>query len=155
MRRKQDGYTIIELLGVMVIIAVLAGIVIGVFGSAAKKGDISKAKADIEHIRIALDEFRAEFGYYPLSGGYEGPFNSLVSNELSAAQQAVVFTAVDELSYIDPWGNEYMYQRGSQPENRFRYQIWSLGPDGEQQGNPFDISESKNQDNISPSIQGY
>ena len=155
MRQKPDGYTIIELLGVMVIIAILAGIIIGVFGSAAKKGDISKAKADIEHIRIALDEFRAEFGYYPEQNPAAG-FSNVVNN-LSVLQQDVLEDAVEDLVYTDPWGNDYMYQRGNQPEDRFRYQIWSYGPDQVTGGTPpFDIENNEeDRDNISPSIQGY
>ncbi|MCF7849524.1 MAG: type II secretion system GspH family protein [Kiritimatiellales bacterium] len=155
MRLKAGGYTIIELLGVMVIVAILAGIVIGVFGSAAKKGDTSKAKSDIEHIRIALDEFRAEFGYYPEQDSAAG-FSNLV-NTLSVLQREVMEDAVEGLKYIDPWGNDYMYQRGSQIEDRFKYQIWSYGPDRITGGTPpFDIANNEaDRDNISPSIQGY
>jgi len=155
-KREPRGYTLIELLGVMVIMAILAGIVMGVFGTAAKKGDISKAKSDIERIRIALDEFRAEFGYYPpSSGGYNGPFKDMVRN-LSSLQQSVLTNAVEGLVWKDPWGGDYFYRRGERPEDRFKYSIWSKGPDGEHlENNPFDLNDRKNLDNISPSIEGY
>ena len=60
------GFTLIEILVVISIIAILAGVGLATFSGAQKKSRDAKRKADLETIRSALEMYRADNGEYPL-----------------------------------------------------------------------------------------
>ena len=64
-RSQVSGFTLIELMTVVAIIAVLAGLILGIAGYAVRKADISRAMADMEKIKNALEEYRLAYGSYP------------------------------------------------------------------------------------------
>lgn len=136
MRNKFAGFTLVELLTVIAIIGILAGLVLGVAGYVNRKADIARAQADIEKIKNALEEYRAAYGTYPTC------FNSndtvvLASNLWYVPQQEgrppflVMKGWSDESKYdyrlIDPWGNDYHYVHDPD-ESRWTYKLWSDGP---------------------------
>ncbi|MDH3982272.1 MAG: prepilin-type N-terminal cleavage/methylation domain-containing protein, partial [Kiritimatiellaceae bacterium] len=59
------GFTILELLAVMAIISVLIGLGFQGYTFSRRQAKESQARADLEKLRTALDEFRVEFGRYP------------------------------------------------------------------------------------------
>ncbi len=129
MTGRKNGFTILELLGVMAIIAILTGLGVKGYSLARRQAKESRAKADIEKIRLALDEFRVEFGRYPeQSEAAPPPRLDFLTN------------AVEGLELIDPWGESYRYVC----TNRFLYRIWSEGQDADSDA-----------DNIEPSKAGY
>ena len=65
--RAKGGFTIIELLIVMAIIIVLAGLIIGTSGYVQKKGARSRAEAEIAAMSAALENYKADNGIYPRS----------------------------------------------------------------------------------------
>ncbi len=73
MKNKNKGFTLIELMVVMTIIAVLAGFALVSFQGSRKAARDGKRKADLEQIRGALEMRRADCGSYPsgtlVSGG--------------------------------------------------------------------------------------
>jgi prepilin-type N-terminal cleavage/methylation domain-containing protein len=62
------GFTLLELLAVIAIIAVLTGIVIGVGRRASESGKIARAKAELAVLSAALEAFRTQYGDYPQTG---------------------------------------------------------------------------------------
>jgi len=62
------GFTLIELLTVIAIIGILAGILIPVVGSARTSANKAKAKAQFTQYATALQQYRAEYGFYPNVG---------------------------------------------------------------------------------------
>ncbi len=113
--RRAGGFTLIELLAVIAIIGALAGIVLGVAGYATRKADRSKAVADMERLRVALEEYRMANGsYLAYSGGLTG-----------TTRQAALSQYVGDLNFDDPWGQPYIYRNVS----RFSYELMSYGPD--------------------------
>ena len=64
-RSPVSGFTLVELMTVIAIIAVLAGLILGIAGYAVRKADISRAMADMEKIKNALEEYRLAYGPYP------------------------------------------------------------------------------------------
>lgn len=65
LKQKQSGFTIVELLIVIVIIGILAGLVITTFAGIQQKARDSERKTDINAIQKQLEAFYADKGYYP------------------------------------------------------------------------------------------
>ena len=62
---KRSGFTIIEMLVVVIIIAILAGLVFKMIGAGGASADKAKARRQLEAIANACEEYRAEYGRYP------------------------------------------------------------------------------------------
>ena len=83
---KNIGFTLVELLIVITIIATLSGIGYAVFGNATRSARDAKRKADLEQIRTALEMFKADKGCYPpndnsdINGINKTKFNSSYIN---------------------------------------------------------------------------
>jgi general secretion pathway protein G len=88
---RRAGFTLIELLTVMLIMAILAGLLIGVGEFARQKGLETRAKADLESFRDALEEHRLAIGSYPLT--------------LDKATNGLPAT----VDLLDPWKRNYVY----------------------------------------------
>lgn len=99
--RGEGGFSLIELMVVIAIIAMLAAIVgynvIGALG----KGEITNAKAQISNFKTALISYRLEFKKFPST---EEGLNALVDNE-----KGKNFLDQKEVP-LDPWGNPYIYK---------------------------------------------
>src|SRR5437868_9415001 len=65
--RQRGAFTIIELLIVMAIIIILAGLILATAGYVQKKGQRSRAEAEIAAISAALENYKADNGVYPSS----------------------------------------------------------------------------------------
>ena len=61
------AFTLIELLAVCVVIAMLAGIMLGLVRAVQRKMDRSQTKADIAGLSMAIESFRSDYGVYPTS----------------------------------------------------------------------------------------
>jgi type II secretion system protein G len=112
--RGRSAFTLVELLSVIAIIGILAGLIIGIAGYASRKADRGRAIAEMERLRNALEEYRLERGTYP-------QFTGAVTN---AAFQSLT-NYVTDLSFTDPWGNGYLYTNVS----KFSFTLYSDGPD--------------------------
>lgn len=110
MRPCKAGFTMVELMTVMVIIAILAGLVLGVSTFAQQKGRETRAKADLENYRDALEEYRLAYGSYPLL--------------LSKATNGLPVT----VDAIDPWQRSYVYLYDTNRPGT--YVLYSKGKDG-------------------------
>lgn len=64
-RRNSKGFTLVELLVVIVVLAVLAAIVLPKFMDSSKRSKESALKSDLKLLRNAIDLFRADTGLYP------------------------------------------------------------------------------------------
>jgi prepilin-type N-terminal cleavage/methylation domain-containing protein len=62
---KQKGFTLIELMAVIAVVAILTGMTIGTLRYVQEKADRSRAEADLELVRNALEEYRSQYGDYP------------------------------------------------------------------------------------------
>ncbi len=128
-RTNRRGFTLVELLVVMIIIGLLAALVGPRIFPKLGKGKQSAAKAQIELFGQALDQFRLDVGRYPST--QEG-LNALVTNP-----------GVDNWDgpYLkkglpnDPWGKPYNYQS---PGTHGDYDILSYGRDGSPGGDGED-----------------
>ena len=121
-RDRRAGFTLVELLVVMVILGLLASLVLpNVFGQ-AEKARVKTARVQITTLGTALDAFALDVGRYP-SGG-EG-LDALVSAPAGVDRWDGPY--IKKKVPKDPWGREFEY---SEPQSAGDYEIKSLGADG-------------------------
>jgi len=123
-RRAQAGFTLIEIMLVVVIIGILMTIVAVKYGGQQERARVNAAKADIKNYGTALDLFELDNGFYPST---EQGLQALVTKPGSAPEPInwkgpYLSTPVRD----DPWGNAYVYKYpGSAGAS---YDLCSFGP---------------------------
>ena len=120
-RPKNEGFTLLELLVVMVIIGLLAGIVAPQYFSQLGKSNAKVAKAQIESFGQALDQYRLDVGQYPSA---EQGLAALRAAPANLPKWAGPYLKRD--IPVDPWGNAYVYKA---PGQHGDYDLISLGSD--------------------------
>ena len=124
---RKAGFTLLELLVVIVIIGLLAAYVGPKYFSQLGKSEVTMARAQIESFGKALDSYRLDVGRYPSTD--EG-LNALMTAPPSAAAKwngPYLKTAAP----LDPWGHAYQYRA---PGAKGEYEVVSLGKDGQPGG---------------------
>jgi len=116
------GFTLLELLVVMVIIGLLAGYVGPKYFSQIGKSEIKLARAQINALDTSLEQFRLDNGHFPTM---EEGLSALVIRPASEARWDGPYLkkAVPQ----DPWGNPYVYKV---PGEHGEYDLISYGKDG-------------------------
>ncbi len=117
------GFTLLELLVVMVIIGLLAGFVAPRYFAQVGKSQIKVARAQIDALDKALDQFRLDVGRYPTS---EEGLQVLVTRPSSEPAWAGPY--LKKGVPADPWGRPYVYQQPGTHNGDFELQ--SYGKDG-------------------------
>lgn len=121
--RSKAGFTLIELMIVVVILAVLAAAVIPRLAGRTQQARVNTAKMDISgNISVALDLYELDNGRYPNT---EDGLNALLTKPGSATNWNGPYL---KKKAIDPWGNQYKYASPGSHNND--YDLYSLGPDG-------------------------
>jgi len=142
--REQSAFTLIELLAVITIIGILAGLTLGATGAVRRHGATSTAKAEVAALQAACDRYYADNNAYPIGSdnpstftapiGATALFSNLVgSSMLTTAptskryfepKPAMVYTNGSSPNYfVDPWHYAYGYNSdGTNPPL-----IWSTG----------------------------
>ncbi len=141
MEKRKGGFTIIELIVVMTIILILAGLITGAAQKAKERAMVTKARAMIAALETALGMLQADEGIYPPSGidklyssltstanlttyglstvNWSGPYMNFQTNEVSGS------------NILDSWGSAYHYANPSDSSRSgfTNYvDIWSNGP---------------------------
>jgi general secretion pathway protein G len=129
-KRTSVGFTLLELLVVIVIIGLLAGYVAPRYFAQVGKSEIQVAKAQIESLEKALDQFRLDTRRYPTA---EEGLEVLVSRP--ADVQGWSGPYLKKAVPSDPWGRPYVYRV---PGEKYEFQVVSLGRDGKPGGNGDD-----------------
>jgi general secretion pathway protein G len=119
-RRGQAGFTLIEILLVVVIIGILAGIALPKLSGHTRRAEITKTKAEIEAIGTALSQFELDMGEFPKS------IQELVTSPGSDRWNGPYLV---KGMPMDPWKHPYVYACPGQ-HNPKTYDLASLGPDG-------------------------
>jgi general secretion pathway protein G len=117
------GFSLIELLVVIIILGLLAGLVGPRLFSRVGQSKLAAARAQIELFSAALDQYRLDVGSYPPSAA---GLEALVHNSNVANWGGPYLKK--NLVPLDPWGKPYQYK--CCPGDHGDFDIWSLGADG-------------------------
>jgi general secretion pathway protein G len=117
------GFTLLELLVVMVIIGLLAGFVAPRYFAQVGRSQVKVAKAQIDALDKALDQFRLDVGRYPSS---EEGLQALVAQPSGEEKWAGPY--LKKGVPMDPWGRPYVYQTPGTHGGDF--DLLSYGKDG-------------------------
>lgn len=128
-RPGRRGFTMVELLLVLVILATLAAIVVPKFAGRSEQAKVTAAQTQISNLSTALDAFEVDNGYYPT--GADG-LNALLEEPKDAKNWRGPY--MKQAVTNDPWGNPYVYEMPGKHNDK-GYDLMSLGPDGRSGGN--------------------
>lgn len=127
----RKGFTLIELMVVVMILSALAAMIVPRFAGRTEESKRAAARADIEgNIASALDLFELDNGFYPtteqgLAALCERPASPPLPRQWKGPY-------VKKKQFHDPWGHAYLYRSpGAMGSN---YDLWSMGPDGMEGG---------------------
>lgn len=124
--RPARGFTLLELLVVLVVLGLLAGIVAPKYFNQLGKSEAKVARAQIEGLAKALDLYRLDVGRYPTS---EQGLNALVLRPSDEPKWDGPY--LPKGVPLDPWSREYLYRS---PGENGEYDLLSLGKDGQPGG---------------------
>lgn len=127
-----NGFTLLELLVVMVIIGLLAGYVAPKYFAQIGKSETKTAMAQIDALGKALDQYRLDTGHYPST---EQSLTALFSRPANDPKWDGPY--LKKAVPPDPWGKAYVYR---QPGEHGEYDLFSYGKDG-QPGGTGDASD--------------
>ena len=130
--KLEQGFSLIEILVVLMIIGLLSTIVVVNVIPSQERARIEKAKADIVILENALEMYKLEQYRYPSKE--QGLSSLVVSNEREGSSSRGYIKRLPN----DPWGNPYQYNI---PGEYGDYELFSMGADGAVggQGNSSDI----------------
>lgn len=128
-----SGFTLIEVLLVLVILVVLGSIAASQFLGVQDKANINAAKAQVSQFATSIDMYKFDTKQYPAS------LEELIqkpSDSTMAERWAGPYLDKSKVP-VDPWDNEFKYSKEGK-KNSDKYDVWSAGPDG-QDGSDDDV----------------
>jgi general secretion pathway protein G len=125
-RRRAGGFTLLELLVVMVIIGLLAGLVGPRYFDQIGKSNVKIAKAQIDSLGKALDQYRLDVGDYPST---EEGLDALVTKPQNEPRWSGPY--LKKAVPLDPWDRPYVYRS---PGEHGDYDLYTLGKSGQPGG---------------------
>lgn len=132
---KHSGFTLIEIMVVVVIMGVLIGLIAPNILGRVDDARATAAQADINVLSQALDMYKLDNQHYPSTD--QGLYALVEPPTGSPAPKRWNPDGYLKKSALprDPWGNEYQYVS---PGSRNAYDLYSLGADGKEGGEDFD-----------------
>jgi general secretion pathway protein G len=136
MRKKSfgAGFTLLEILVVLVIIGLLASLVGPRLFTKVDESKVQTARVQVKYLRGALDTFRLHIGRYPTESEGLAILTTAPADEKLKARWRGPY--LDEGLPADPWGNAYQY--GTSGADGQPVAVYSLGADGKRGGEGYD-----------------
>jgi len=125
--KKQSGFSLIEIMVVVVILSILASIVVPKIISRPDEARVVKAKQDILAIQNALDLYKLDNGFYPST---DQGLGALVTKPTTSPEPQDWKAYLKRLP-VDPWGREYLYLN---PGEHGEIDVFTLGAEGQPGG---------------------
>jgi len=134
MNKNKKGFTLIELMAVLVILGILGTIVVVNVAPIFQRANLEKIKADMAQTSKALEIYKFNELSYPSTS--EG-LDALVLPH-SGLKNPFLYPEDGYISSLplDPWGNEYIYE--NPPRKSKKFDLYTLGADGMEGGSGED-----------------
>ena len=127
-RESERGFTLIELMVVIVIIGILAAYIAPRFIGRTEDAKINASKAQIRSFETGLKLFKLDSGFYPTTEqGLEALVSKPTTGKVPDRYKRGGYLESSKIPN-DPWGNPYLYE--SPGSHGFDYEVRSLGADG-------------------------
>ena len=127
---RSKGFTLLELLVVIVIIGLLAGYVAPRYFGQIGKSEVQVARSQIDALEKALDQYRLDTRHYPTA---EQGLEALVAKPTNEANWSGPY--LKKAVPNDPWGRPYQYV---QPGKKGDFDVITYGSDGREGGSGAD-----------------
>lgn len=122
-RSAPQGFTLIELMLVVTVIAILAGLTLAAMSGINQRAARDRAKGEIAAIVNAIESYKIQTGAYPTNMG-----TNIVYTNISGYLSSAKFDTNNGL-ILDPYGKEYGYRLPG-TSNRASFDVYSMGADG-------------------------
>jgi general secretion pathway protein G len=128
-RNAAGGFTLIEILTVMGIIALLVSMILGAGVLARQKAQRAKAMTEIQKMHGALQEYKLQYKRFGAAGIWAGyPYPTTAGQDATGLKGTAVTNWLPQgFAFKDPWQRPYQYLYTAGEEV---YQLYSEGPDG-------------------------
>lgn len=145
--KRRSGFTLIEMLIVLGIVVMLLALIGPRLLRSGKQADVSGTKAQIKMLQGCLDQYCLHTKEYPST---EEGLEALVTppaekGETTTSRWQGPYTRTGELPK-DPWGNEYQYRYPPENGKADLPDVWSFGPDGQDNTEDDVVSWTKSSD---------
>lgn len=124
---RRSGFTLIEIMVVVVILGLLAALVVPRIGPQVAEAQRTTAATQIRSLEDALEMYRMHNGFYPST--QQGLEALVTAPTTSPVPKRFAEGGYIKKVPVDPWGNPYVYRNSNG-----RITITSYGPDGEEGG---------------------
>jgi len=124
---KQSGFSLIEIMVVVVILGILAAIVVPKIISRPDEARVVKARQDVLAVQSALDLYKLDNGFYPST---DQGLEALVTKPTSTPQPSNWKQYLHSVPK-DPWGREYIYLN---PGRHSEVDVFTFGAEGKEGG---------------------
>lgn len=133
-RKSNRGFTLIEMLVVLVIIGMLAGLVGPKLFTKVDSSKVQTAQTQVKMFKGTLETLRLDLGRFPTETEGLAILNTPPADEKLKPRWRGPY--LDEALPLDPWGNPYQYSLPG--SNGQPFALYSLGADGKRGGTDFD-----------------
>ena len=123
-KRKQQGFTLLEIMLVVSIIVIILGVAISKLGNTTAIAKTMRVQADIQAIKTQLQLYESMNGFYPTT---DQGLQALVAQPAGDPRPTRWYQLFKEMPK-DPWGNDYIYLSPGK-KNPDSFDLYSAGPD--------------------------
>src|SRR4029434_3863965 len=124
MKRKQQGFTLLEIMLVVSIIVIILGVAISKLGNTTAIAKTMRVQADVQAIKTQLQLYESMNGFFPTT---EQGLQALVTQPQNDPKPMRWYQLFKEMPK-DPWGSDYIH-RSPGLKNPGGYDLYSAGPD--------------------------
>jgi len=126
--RRRQGFTLLEVLLVMVILLILGALVVPQYMGVQQQAQIDAAAFQLDLFETALGTYYLHNGIYPSTEQGLNALRQMPASEPAPKKWAGPYIDEDATALVDPWGQVYQYRYPSE-HGRTKPDIWSMGPD--------------------------
>jgi general secretion pathway protein G len=131
---RRNGFTLIEIMAVVLIIGLLTTLVGIAIIPQIDKGRVTTARTQIKNLEAALETYRMDNARFPTS---EQGLDALINPPPDVRNYQTGGYLRERRIPVDPWGNPYQYESPGQ-HNDHSFDLWSFGADGTPGGEEAD-----------------